>query len=85
MDLAVEFSRYYGSPRGRGWLEVLECLERVKRFDARAILAVLDGTRLAIGEMFGAALEVSIERDQLEAQSRGAPPEPQYVLKQSRE
>jgi len=88
MELAATFRHYYHtSPRDCTWLEVVECLRFVKRWDARALLAVLDGVRLAIlGAIGGASTEVGIARDAIEADAHGAHETgPVYALKQSKD
>lgn len=49
MDLTAEYARMYGgAPRAdQSWHEVLGLVRRINRFEARARLAVLDGSSLA--------------------------------------
>lgn len=88
MEMIAEFRHYFGSPKDCTWLEVVECLQRVKRFDARALLAALDGARLAIlGSIGGASTDVSLARDAIEqdAHDTGRPPGPVFALRQSKD
>jgi len=63
------------------WTLFLALARRVRQFDARALLRIMDGTNYAVQGLLGAD-HAALQREQVDAMATGRPV-PRFALEQS--